>query len=219
MTYPLLTALFFLTIALALAGGILRIWKRKWGGIRALYLAWFLSYTCFILFLTGPRDRSLYPPPISSPYKLPWKAGDRRFVAQGNRSFNSHRDRVEYSWDFWMAVGTEVLAAREGRVVEVEDSFDGIGLRSNYLVIEHPDGTRGGYAHIRYRGALVKIGERVRQGQPIAHSGMVGQTLFPHLHFGVENPEGTATIPISFADVPDGVPLAGQSYTSRNTFP
>ncbi len=121
-----------------------------------------------------------------------------------------------YAWDFVMPTGTEVLAARGGRIEKVEDSFDGVGLDSNVIEVVHEDGERSAYAHIRYHGSLVKVGDLVKQGQPIALSGMVGQAPGPHLHFLVINKEGTSSIPISFSDVPGGVPLAGHFYTSGN---
>ncbi len=45
---------------------------------------------------------------------------------------------------------------------------------------------------------------------------MVGQTPFPHVHFLVFNNEETSSLPISFNDVPDGIPFAGKFYTSKN---
>ena len=184
--------------------------------IARFYLAWFAFYFFFILFFTGPRDLSRYPIAQASPYRLPWKAGVERFVAQGNRSFTSHRDYHEYAWDFVMPNGTEVLASRAGRVVEIEENFEGIGGDSNYLMLEHADGERSAYAHIKTRGTLVKVGDEVAQGQPIALSGMVGQTVFPHVHFYVINREQTSSTPISFAEVPGGVPQAGHFYVSGN---
>lgn len=221
MTYPILAIIFALTLLISatlLIGLIIRppIWRKNLSGIKAFCAVWYLPYVVFILTFTGPKDLSIYPAQASSPYKLPWRAGVSRFVAQGNRSFTSHRDFHEYAWDFVMAVGTEVLAARDGVVAKVEDSFDGIGLNSNVIEIEHEDGQRSAYAHIRYKGSLVKVGEIIKQGQPIALSGMVGQAPGPHLHFLVINKEGTSSIPISFNDVPDGVPLAGHFYTSGN---
>lgn len=62
----------------------------------------------------------------------------------------------------------------------------------------------------------MKVGDQAKQGQPIALSGMVGQTIFPHVHFYVINKEGTSSIPISFGEVPGGVPMAGRFYTSEN---
>ncbi len=220
--YPVLAVIFFLTIIISLLlviGAIFRpvVRRNNVRRIKIFCIFWYLPYLIFILFFTGPEDLGQYPPRETSPYKLPWKSGITRFVAQGNRSFTSHRGFHFYAWDFVMPTGTEVLAARDGIVFLVEDSFDGIGLNSNVVAIKHEDGQSSHYAHIRHGGALVKVGEHVTQGQPIALSGMVGQAPGPHLHFLVLNKEGTSSIPISFSDVPDGVPLAGQFYTSGNT--
>lgn len=115
-----------------------------------------------------------------------------------------------------MPIGTEILAARDGKVVEVLDSVDGIGFVSNFISIEHEDGARSTYAHIQKGGARVKVGDSIRQGQVIALSGMVGQTIFPHVHFYVVDKKGLA-LPVSFRDVDEsGVPLAGRTYTSQN---
>ncbi len=221
MTYQILAAIFLLTVIVStilLIAVILKrpLWQRHKKRILFLSIVWLVPYFIFILFFTGPTDLSLYPSKESSPYKLPWEAGVSRLVAQGNRSFTSHRDFHFYAWDFVMANGTEILAARDGLVVKVEDNFDWIGLDSNVLIIEHEDGARSAYAHIRHSSSLVKVGERVIQGQPIALSGMVGQTIFPHVHFYVINKTGTSSIPISFSDVPGGVPMAGHFYTSEN---
>jgi Peptidase family M23 len=109
--------------------------------------------------------------------------------------------------------GTEILAAREGIVTRVEDNHDGIGPLSNYVRIDQPDGTAAMYAHIRKEGATVKLGERVRQGQLVGYSGMVGQTLYPHVHFVVVGPHDEP-VPVTFSDVEGGVPLAGHFYVS-----
>lgn len=122
-----------------------------------------------------------------------------------------------FAWDFWMPIGTEILAARAGIVINVEQSFDGIGLYANYVKIEHEDGSRAMYAHIRKNGSIVKVGQHIMQGQLIAYSGMVGQTINPHVHFVVFNKDETASLPIAFADVLDGVPLAGHFYVSGNS--
>ena len=182
-----------------------------------IYITWLIMYSLFIAVGTGPVGDRLYEPPVISPYKLPWRSGISRFVSQGNRSFTSHRDQHLYAWDFWMATGTQVLAARAGTVAEIEQNFDGIGLESNFIIIEHVDGTRAMYAHIKKKGSVVKLGNRVEQGQLIAYSGMVGQTINPHLHFVVFNKEGTKSLPITFSEVPGGIPIAGQFYTSANT--
>lgn len=180
-------------------------------------MIWFLPYGAFILFFTGPQNLSQYPPQQESPYKLPWKGGVKRLVVQGNRSFTSHRELHHHAWDFFMMNGTQVLAVREGEVVAVEDKFDGIGLNSNFIKIKHADGNISGYFHIEHLSSLVEVGDIVKQGQPIALSGMVGQTIFPHLHFVVFNNDESKSLPISFNDVDDGVPLAGHFYISGNS--
>jgi murein DD-endopeptidase MepM/ murein hydrolase activator NlpD len=221
--YPILAILFFLTIifSILLVIGFIfkpKIWKQNLSKIKIFFITWYVPYFAFILFFTGPINLNQYPSQDTSPYKLPWKSGISRFVAQGNRSFTSHRDFHLYAWDFVMPIGTEILAAREGKVIEVEDSLEGIGIKANYLKIEHQDGEHSVYAHIKNKGALVKVGTLVLQGQPIALSGMVGQAPGPHLHFYVTNKDDTSSIPISFRDVSGGIPLAGRFYISGNDF-
>ncbi len=222
--YPVFAAIFFATIlisCLIVIGLFLRprLWRANLGVIKIFCVLWYLPYLVFVLFFTGPEDLAKYPPQEISPYKLPWLAGATRFVAQGNRSFTSHRGVHLVAWDFVMPVGTVVLAARDGIVIHVEVDHDGVGLLSNYIAIQHEDGDRTGYAHLQKDGSLVKVGEHVKQGQPIGLSGMVGQTIFPHLHFFVTGNNGAEPKPISFRDVLGGVPLAGHLYTSENKSP
>ncbi len=216
MAYYFLGTVFIFSLVLILAAPYVLVFPQlqKRSRIRRFYLFWFFPYLIFILFFTGPKDLSSYPPQTESPYKLPWQAGINRWTSQGNNSFTSHHDFYFYSWDFWMPIGTEVLAAREGRVSQSVDAFEGFGFSTNFVMIKHADGTTAGYAHIKK--SLVQVGDIVKQGQPIALSGMVGQSVNPHLHFDVINKEGTQTIPISFSDVPGGIPLAGRFYTSEN---
>ncbi|MGE0632484.1 MAG: M23 family metallopeptidase [Pseudobdellovibrionaceae bacterium] len=222
--YALLAAIFALSIVIGLLlvlGFILKphVWHKNLRRIKIFCLFWFVPYFAFILFFTGPEDLNQYPPHELSPYKLPWRVGVTRILSQGNRSFTSHRGLHFYAWDFVMSIGTEVLAARDGVIVEVEQSFSTIGLQGNYVLVGHVDGQISGYFHIQHNGALVKVGEKVKRGQPIALSGMTGQTTLPHLHFLVFNSDQTASVPISFQEVDSGVPLAGHFYTSKNESP
>jgi hypothetical protein len=163
----------------------------------------------------GPADRSIYPPAQESPYRLPWKPGISRLCIQGNRTPISHWKAHEFAYDFVMPVGTEICAARAGRVVDVVDGNDGNGPSApgNHVALLHTDGTYGIYAHIRQGGALVKVGQSVEQGDVIAESGNVGVSLLPHVHFHVLH--RAQTIPITFADVPgDGLPRMFRRYRS-----
>jgi hypothetical protein len=219
--YPALAVIFFLSLILSLlliAGLVLRpkIWLKNLAKIKIFYLLWFAPYLIFILFFTGPEDLSIYPHQNQANYKLPWTAGLTRFVTQGNRSFTSHRGLHFYAWDFAMPLGAEILAARAGKVIKIVQNFSGVGLNSNYIWIQHDDGEISNYAHIQENSSIVKLGEFVRQGQAIALNGMVGQTTLPHVHFVVFNKDCTESIPVSFKDVPGGVPLARHFYTSEN---
>lgn len=80
--------------------------------------------------------------------------------------------------------GSPVLAAAAGKVTHAGDAGDGYG---ESIVIYH--GTVGGqkiealYGH--NEKLLVKAGDLVSQGQPIAEEGSTGKSTGPHLHFGV----------------------------------
>lgn len=169
---------------------------------------------------TGPRHLSRYPDAQTSPYSLPFPEGKTYWCVQSNRGIVSHRGRQEFAYDFGMPVGSTIVAARGGKVVDVEMRHDGHGYHwpNNRVVIEHEDGTRAYYLHIRKAGGLVKVGDIVKQGQPISESGHVGNSMMPHLHFHVTSADRKGTMPVSFHDVTHGrgVPRMFKRYTSGN---
>lgn len=125
-------------------------------------------------------------------YAMPFGPG-RYVVMQGPRGSYSHfaGSGSENAIDWAVPEGTVVLAAREGRVVGVrEDStFSGTDPKfkplANYVIIKHADGTFADYHHLKTDGALVKLGDEVKVGQPIGLSGNTGYSTKPHLHFAV----------------------------------
>jgi murein DD-endopeptidase MepM/ murein hydrolase activator NlpD len=79
--------------------------------------------------------------------------------------------------------GSTVQAAAPGEVVYT-------GRQSGYgviVILQHPGGLVTLYAH--NSAVLVKEGDRVEAGTPIARVGQSGRTTGPHLHFEVR--EGT----------------------------
>jgi len=120
-------------------------------------------------------------------YALPYENNTSHWLIQGYFSHFSHRERA--ALDFKMKRGTKVLAARGGIVVRVKEDGNKGGLNKKYrpygnnIVIQHADGSRAGYWHLQYNGALVNVGDSVRKGQVIALSGKTGYTALPHLHF------------------------------------
>jgi murein DD-endopeptidase MepM/ murein hydrolase activator NlpD len=120
-------------------------------------------------------------------YALPFEKGSGFRLMQGYFGRFSHRERV--ALDFNMRRGTRICAARDGIVVRVKEDGDRGGWGRKYrpygnnIVIQHPDGSRAGYWHLQKDGALVNVGDTVKQGQVIALSGKTGYAFQPHLHF------------------------------------
>ncbi len=125
-------------------------------------------------------------------YSLPFEPGKTFKMIQGYGGKFSHIDEENYfSYDFRMPTGTPVFSAREGVVVKIKEVYADGGLdirlkrRSNYIHIEHEDGTIGIYAHLARGGASVAVGDYVQKGQMIGFSGNTGYSGSPHLHFAV----------------------------------
>lgn len=126
-------------------------------------------------------------------YALPYAGPAKYTVIQGAYGDFSHKagSGFENAIDWQMPVGTKVYAARSGTVIAVKDdsSLGGAGLEfvkcANFVVIRHDDDTYGSYQHLRNGGVLVKVGDKVKEGDPIALSGDTGRSTIPHLHFDV----------------------------------
>ena len=122
-------------------------------------------------------------------YDLPYLKGETYKLSQGYNGKVSHQNKNQL--DFSMPIGTSVIAAREGIVIKVIDvNTKHCGSQeceafNNYIYIYHNDGSIGEYLHIKKKGAKVKEGDYVQQGQLIAESGNVGWSTGPHLHFSV----------------------------------
>ncbi len=117
--------------------------------------------------------------PITSPY------GPRR------RGFH-------YGVDIGASRGTEVVAAATGTVIEtvsycVERRSSCGGRYGNYIMIEHSNGTITRYAHLSKVG--VSVGQQVNQGDSIGATGNTGHSTGPHLHFQIENSNGSTMKP------------------------
>ena len=129
-------------------------------------------------------------------YDLPFGKGKAFWIHQGYNGTFSHQN--ENSLDFIMPEGTEVLASREGLVIDiVQNNNQSCPTRScapfgNYVSILHPDGTIAQYYHLQQNGVQVKLGDTVTKGQFIAYSGNTGWSSGPHLHFNVYISSATA---------------------------
>lgn len=86
--------------------------------------------------------------------------------------------RMHKGVDFAMASGDTVRVPLPGRIDRVDFERHGYG---NFVVVRHDNGMETRYAHLS--SVLVREGEYVSQGQPIALSGNTGNSTGPHLHF------------------------------------
>jgi murein DD-endopeptidase MepM/ murein hydrolase activator NlpD len=135
-------------------------------------------------------ERAVFGEPSQSPYVLPYPVGFSFRLMQGYcYSEGGHRNQLAY--DFETPVGTQVITARSGLVMQVRSDLPDDGKQPqsgqhNHIMIKHDDGTVAFYAHLKQNSITVKVGDYVSQGQPIAESGNSGNTQgLPHLHFGV----------------------------------
>ncbi|MCB9219821.1 MAG: M23 family metallopeptidase [Ignavibacteriales bacterium] len=129
----------------------------------------------------------VYPDWKSSPYVLPYPVGTAYKIDLSNcsGSYHSKGKPDEFAIDFNMGIGTLITASRPGKVIYVEESgFDG-KHPNNLVVVDHGDNTFAEYMHLTNNGALVKVGDYVKQGDEIGLSGSTGLAGYPHLHFVV----------------------------------
>lgn len=93
--------------------------------------------------------------------------------------FGRRWGRMHEGVDWACPVGTTVYASCGGTVIQA--SYNG-GYGNN-VVISHPDGRLTRYAH--NSKLLVRVGQYVEQGEPIALSGNTGRSTGPHVHFEI----------------------------------
>ena len=123
-------------------------------------------------------------------YTLPYEKNKKVFLIQAYESKMSHKG--ERALDFKIKKGTRICAAREGVITAFRSDSDKGGLKDenlsdgNYISIKHSDGSIAHYWHLQKNGVLVNVGDTVKAGQPIGHSGNTGYSAFPHLHFEVQ---------------------------------
>lgn len=155
-------------------------------------------------------------------YLLPYPRGISHRLIQGYHGEHTHNTPGSmYAYDFEMREGSYVTAARGGVVGFLkEDNTEGgedkkLMDKVNLIMICHDDGTVGIYAHLKYKGALVDIGDHVFAGEVIGFSGNTGFSTGPHLHFSVM--VGDRSVPIRFRNLPDTL-VAGQVYKQELNF-
>lgn len=155
-------------------------------------------------------------------YQLPLNKKD---IIKPKKKLPTHRSQklkgLEYAIDFLVPIGTLIYAAASGKVVWIKTNSNVGGINKkkywnlgNRIVIKHKNGEYTAYEHLKYKGVVVKVGQKVKKGQLIGYSGITGwSTIGPHLHFEVfNNPskdesEGT-TLKVSFKGLEKAVQIS-----------
>lgn len=104
--------------------------------------------------------------------------------------FNGHQSYHE-GVDIASSMGSPVLAMGDG-VVSHSGEKSGYGL---LVEVTHESGMITRYAHAS--AVLVRVGDRVQKGQPVAQVGTTGRSTGPHLHFEVVR-NGTSVNPMRY---------------------
>jgi len=155
--------------------------------------------------------QAVFDDPAESPYCLPWEADGAYEVNQSYCSPSGWSHHVRHAYDFLMPPGTEVRAARAGRVVELREHWpddDRTGGHENMVSLRHEDETISLYLHMKQDGIVVEMGDWVPRGGLLGYSGSSGDTQgIPHLHFQVclrsgmcSWKTGEHTLPVNFSN-------------------
>lgn len=139
-------------------------------------------------------------------FAFPFRQNVRWKLSQSFHGGFTHNDEQNrYAVDISVPVGSAILAARGGAVMQTIGGFERAGTnagkfagRSNIIRILHDDNTMGLYAHLKQGGIMVREGQRVQTGQLIGYSGNTGYSTGPHLHFCLQVNKGMRLVSIPF---------------------
>src|SRR5215213_5868232 len=128
-----------------------------------------------------PRERPKYYFPFSEPPKVNWTDGMRKFGWPRNKGTRAHA-----ACDLYYPPGTLIHAIGDGTVIQGARTFY---KNTSAIVIDHEEFVAR-YCEIEV--SLVRLGDRVRAGQPIAKVGKINGLQNSMLHLELYSKENNA---------------------------
>jgi murein DD-endopeptidase MepM/ murein hydrolase activator NlpD len=126
----------------------------------------------------SPEERALF---LGALFRFPLPSGVLTSSFGLRQSPISHHMAMHTGIDLAAPQGTDVYAARDGRVSE-----SGVNaVLGQYVIIAHEGGWSTVYGHLSQR--RVRLNDRVESGMIIGNVGSTGESTGPHLHFEVRN--------------------------------
>jgi murein DD-endopeptidase MepM/ murein hydrolase activator NlpD len=126
----------------------------------------------------SPEERALF---LGLLFRFPLPSGILTSGFGPRESPITHHLSYHSGIDLAAPTGTDVYAAREGRVTDT-----GVNATlGQYIVITHEGSWSTVYGHMSRR--LVRLNDRVESGMIIGYVGSTGESTGPHLHFEVRN--------------------------------
>ena len=125
-----------------------------------------------------------------------------------NSPYGIRKHRLHRGVDMHINIGDSIVAAYPGKVVVSKYNRRGYG---HYVMIEHANGTRTLYGHLKKR--LVNVGDTVEGGQLVGWGGNTGRSSGPHLHFEIRYGEVNID-PATVFNIEEGTLLENMDHYS-----
>ncbi len=194
--------------------------------------------TVFVNEVTEPPQASVAAQADTPQFRLPFAeppGPDTWFVSQGYGTtvwaqrnwpdLYAAGQGIHFGIDFATRCGRNVLAIGDGTVLGIDGPY---GSAPHNLAISHPGGYISMYGHLRERTTLVRVGQQVKAGDVVAHSGdpySANCDRAPHLHLEIRINGLSATtnpmnlIPADWDRLTLGVGAGGTGFAQNLTDP